>query len=75
MLPSKKIQEIIEKAGTESDLDGPGYYYKLSKADAIIKYLDEEYEKNKPCEHEELHCYSSSMNECDGCEFCFRSVL
>lgn len=45
--PSERIKEIREEGGKEINLDGPGMYYTLSKSEAIVQYLDEEWEKRQ----------------------------
>jgi len=58
MLPSERIEELFcqEK-----------YWSNLPKA--IITYLDEQYEKNKPCEHRSSTgtIHSNGQLLCDKC--------
>jgi hypothetical protein len=60
MKPSEKIKEIQEKGGLELNLEGPATYYKKSEIEAIIDYLEEEYEKNR---NKRVLC------ECDMCKY------
>lgn len=49
-LPSEKIEEIIQKAKMSDPRESLSNEYRKIKA--IIQYLDEQYEQQKPCEHE-----------------------
>lgn len=76
MKPSERINQIIREGGNEVNLDGPGSYYKISKNEAIIQYLDEEYEKNKPCDHKNSYIVDSihrdiCYNVCEDCGVLF----
>jgi len=47
MKPSERIKQIQEEGEKEINLDGPGLYYKVSKFEALVQYLDEEWEKKQ----------------------------
>ncbi len=56
MKPSERIYQIHRELGTIT---------------AIIQYLDEEYEKNKPCEHKSYQVLPSGNNVCMDCDVIF----
>ncbi len=55
MIPSERIKEICNNEKCWSNLPL-----------AIIYYLDEQYEKNKPCEHKDLEDFRG-MEACKDC--------
>lgn len=59
MKPSERIleiwKELVNKGAKNPDMQK-----------SILHYLDEEYEKNKPCEHEETEVW----NDMDVCKKC-----
>lgn len=63
-LPSKRIYEIAKEMDTYLGNEV------LTSVPAIIQYLDEEYEKNKPCEHEETESWNDYM-VCKKCKIMF----
>lgn len=67
-LPSEKIREKFKELQSyrqgNNDIDDL-----RDKVRAIEDYLDEEYEKNKPCEHEETEVnLMLMMKECKKCK-------
>lgn len=64
MKPSKRIAEIQEKLRSENG----GVWVGIN--DAIIQYLDEEWEKNHPCEH--LHTEPFGPSGIEVCQDCKR---
>ncbi len=70
MKPSERIKEIYDSFKN-------GEHLGVEHAHAIIKYLDEEYEKNKPCEHKDSYRVDSIMqddvyyNVCNDCGVLF----
>lgn len=73
MKPSQRIQEIRE----ELQIRFPGSASNLWETEAVIMYLDEVYEKNKPCEHKysyQVEGYGDIYyNVCDDCGVLFLS--
>lgn len=71
MKPSDIIQELYDryrdKGNTSQD----------ASINAIIQYLDEQYEQNKPCEHKSAYQVESTVgddvyyNVCNGCGVLF----
>lgn len=45
MKPSERVQEIFGELSRKNPLS------EVNAVRAIVQYLDEQYEKNKPCEH------------------------
>lgn len=75
MKPSEKIKQLVEEKLAEirkkfdryAPHPGMGSYYEM----AIMKYLDEEYEKNQPCTHKNAYqvegigdVYYNVCNDC-----------
>jgi len=63
--PSERIAEIVNSFQDYRDGNMP---LTQAKANSLIQYLDEEYEKNKPCEHKntEPFCHEG-MITCKDC--------
>ncbi len=68
MKPSDRINEIYQ------EIDGPPGFWPSDTVDmrikirAIMQYLDEQYEKNKQCEHRDAkNLPHSGMKECPQC--------
>lgn len=63
MKPSQRIQEIFNEMAKKT------LYPKSSELPAILQYLDEKYEKNKPCEHSNttLEIENHAWLECRDC--------
>lgn len=64
MKPSEIIQEIYKSKLPEDTMGEDQTYLSRIKINSIIQYLDEEYTKNKPCEHE---FQTKETNECLKC--------
>lgn len=56
MKPSLQIREIAKKIN--KDPNANDLQYVIVEIQAILDYLDEEYERNKPCEHEETESWN-----------------
>lgn len=65
MLPSERIQEIFKDLKKKDTAQRVHTY--LS---AVIEYLDEQYEKNKPCEHKEIELFVYKGKVTDGIKIC-----
>lgn len=66
MKPSERIEEIHKEL---NDRNSPRYSNNdYSFARAITDYLDEEYEKNKPCEHDWRAVDISDIDYCKKCK-------
>lgn len=63
MKPSERIKEIFYELNTKND-----FGFEKNIIDSIIQYLDEEYEKNKPCEHKNTHDSADGLY--DVCKDC-----
>lgn len=65
MKPSERIMEIRDQNGTSlMNTINPGFDMFV----ALCQYLDEEHEKNKPCEHEwKGHLECTSLIWCHKC--------
>ncbi len=62
MKPSEKIKKIIEEKYKTS--------IKSRQICAILEYLDEEHEKNKPCEHKNSYQEESPLHAYNVCNDC-----
>lgn len=76
MKPSQRIKEIAANLGRESDM-GTITYGHIERIEAIIQYLDEEWENNQPCKHLDSYIVESSLgdsvyyNVCNTCGVLF----
>jgi hypothetical protein len=62
MKPSKRIDEITDQLMATSKFVSLG----AATITAILQHLDEQYEANKPCEHEEVEDFRG-MDCCKKC--------
>lgn len=53
--PSERISEIENQDNN------------TNRTDAIIQYLDEQHEQNKPCEHKNILTHSEGYDICQDC--------
>lgn len=67
--PSERIYQIARERGLSKQF--PAW----NDTDIILQYLDEEYEKNKPCEHKDSYTVDSTSdvyyNVCNDCGVLF----
>lgn len=66
MKPSEKIQELAESTDMDFSIRGTTSGY----ITAILQYLDEQWEKNKPCEHGETDKNVMGDIACLTCSSC-----
>lgn len=80
MKPSERIKKLIKEKQSEIDQQSNQLEAYLTVViGGILDYLDEEYEKNKPCEHKSAYQVESMngdevyYNVCNDCGILFLS--